>query len=218
MSRFPELALAATLAVAMSAPALAGKLNLGREATPAEIAAWDIDVRPDGQGLPKGKGTPEQGEQIFLEKCSSCHGDFGEGKDRWPVLSGGHGTLKADRPEKTIGSFWPYASTAFDYIRRAMPFGDAQSLTSDEVYALTAFLLNMNEIIKDPKFELNEKTFTTIKMPNVSAFYDDDRETSEKQFWKKNVCMKDCKPKVEITGRAQVLDVTPDSKSGPKVD
>ena len=218
MSRFPKYAIALTATLALAAPAIAGKLNLGREATPQEVAGWDIDVRPDGQGLPKGKGTAEQGEKIFLEQCSSCHGDFGEGKDRWPVLSGGHGTLKADRPEKTIGSFWPYASTTFDYIRRAMPFGNAQSLKPDEIYALTAFLLNMNEVIKDPKFELNESNFTSIKMPNVGAFFDDDRETSEKAFWKKNVCMKDCKPKVEITGRAQVLDVTPDSKSGPRVD
>lgn len=218
MSRFRKLALTTSLMVAMTVPVVAGKLNLGREATSEEIATWDIDVRPDGQGLPKGKGTAEQGEQTFLEKCATCHGDFGEGKDRWPVLSGGHGTLKADRPEKTVGSFWPYASTTFDYIRRTMPFGDAQSLTADEVYALTAFLLNMNEIIKDPKFELNEKTFMSIKMPNVGEFFDDDREASEKHFWKKNVCMKDCKPKVEVTGRAQMLDVTPDSRSGPKVD
>jgi hypothetical protein len=218
MSRFPKVVMAAAILVGLAAPAVAGKLGLGREATPQEVAAWDIDVRPDGQGLPKGKGTAEQGEKIFLEKCASCHGDFGEGKDRWPVLSGGHGTLKADRPEKTIGSFWPYASTVFDYIRRSMPFGDAQSLTADEIFGLTAFLLHMNEVIKDPKFELNEKNFTSIKMPNATTFFDDDRETSEKAFWKKSVCMKDCKSKVDILGRAQVLDVTPDAKTGPRVD
>lgn len=218
MSRFLRPALGAILSIAIAAPAFADRLGLGRQATPEEIAAWDIDVRPDGQGLPKGRGTAEQGETIFLEKCAGCHGDFGEGKDRWPVLSGGHGSLKADRPEKTIGSFWPYPSTVFDYIRRAMPFGDAQSLKVDEIYALTAFLLNMNEVIKDPKFELNEKNFASIKLPNEQAFYDDDRETTEKQFWRKDVCMKSCKQKVEILGHAAVLDVTPDSKTGPKVD
>lgn len=218
MSRFPKVALAAALTLMIALPALANKLGLGREATPQEIAAWDIDVRPDGQGLPKGKGTAEQGEKIYLEKCAACHGDFGEGKDRWPALSGGHGTLKADRPDKTIGSFWPYPSTVFDYIRRSMPFGDAQSLTADEIYGLTAFLLHMNEIIKDPKQELNERNFTAIKMPNAQAFYDDDREIAEKAFWRKSPCMKNCKPAVDVLSRARSLDVTPDSKTGPKVD
>ena len=116
-------------------------------------------MRPDGQGLPNGKGTVAQGETIYLEKCAACHGDFGEGKDRWPVLSGGHGTLKADRPDKTIGSFWPYPSTLFDYIRRAMPFGDAQSLNADETYALTAYLLHLNEIIKDTELRAQRQEF-----------------------------------------------------------
>ena len=109
-------------------------MGLGREATQEEIAAWDIDVRPDGQGLPQGKGTAQQGEDIFQERCATCHGEFGEGRDRWPVLAGGLGTLKNDRPNKTVGSFWPYASTIMDYVRRAMPFGHAQSLTADELY------------------------------------------------------------------------------------
>src|SRR5690606_6760998 len=102
------------------------------------------------------------------------------------------GSLKHDRPDKTVGSFWPDASTLFDYIRRAMPFGNAQSLTPDELYAVTAYILHMNEVIKDQNFELNQKTFTTIKMPNATAFYDDDRETTEKLFWGRKPCMKDC--------------------------
>lgn len=222
MSRLPRLALAValavTLAVAPVAPAGAGKFGLGTPATPEQITAWDIDVRPDGHGLPEGKGTAAQGEEIYLEKCSACHGDFGEGRDRWPVLAGGHGTLTADRPDKTIGSFWPYASTIFDYVRRSMPFGDAQSLTADELYALTAYLLNLNDVIKDPNFELNDKNFATIRMPNEAAFYDDDRERAEKAFWKKNVCMKNCLPEQKIIGRASVIDVTPDGKSAPRVD
>ena len=219
MSKSLKLAAVLATTLLLAGPAAAAKLGLGQLAKPDEIAAWDIDVRPDGQGLPKGKGTVRQGEEIFLEKCAACHGDFGEGRDRWPVLAGGHDTLKSDRPDKTIGSFWPYASTIFDYIRRSMPFGDAQSLTPDETYALTAYLLNLNDIIKDQDFELNEKNFTSIKMPNADTFYLDDREKSEKHFWRKEVCMKNCKPaEPQITGRASVIDVTPDSKSGPRVD
>ncbi len=194
------------------------KLGLGRPATADEIAAWDTDVRPDGRGLPVGKGTVKQGDELFQEKCASCHGEFGQGVGRWPVLAGGARTLKADRPDKTVGSFWPDASTVFDYIKRAMPYGNAQSLSNDEVYALTAYLLSMNDVIKDENFELNDKNFTSIKMPNAAAFFEDDRETSEKQFWNKNPCMKDCRPAPKVTGRAMAIDVTPDGKSGPKVE
>lgn len=194
------------------------KLGLGRPALPEEIKAWDTDVRPDGMGLPVGKGTVKQGDVIFQAQCASCHGEFGEGAGRWPVLAGGAGTLKADRPEKTIGSFWPDLSTAFDYIKRAMPYGNARSLSDDDVYAVVAYLLSMNDIVKDENFELNEKNFTSIKMPNASAFYDDNRETAEKQFWKKDPCMKDCRSAPKVTGRAISVDVTPDNKSGPKVD
>jgi mono/diheme cytochrome c family protein len=194
------------------------KLGLGRAATPEEITAWDTDVRPDGRGLPVGKGTVKQGDDLFQEKCASCHGEFGQGVGRWPVLAGGAGTLKADRPDKTVGSFWPELSTVFDYIKRAMPYGNAQSLTNDEVYALTAYILSMNDVVKDDNFELNEKNFTTIKMPNAAAFFEDDRETSEKQFWNSNPCMKDCRPTPKVTGRAMAIDVTPDGKSGPKVE
>jgi cytochrome c len=218
MSRSLRALIATAVLGATALPAGAGKLGLGREATPEEIAAWDIDVRPDGHGLPRGKGTAQQGEELFQERCAVCHGDFGEGRDRWPVLAGGLGTLKKDRPDKTVGSFWPYASTIMDYVHRAMPFGNAQSLSPDELYSLTAYILQLNEVIKDPNFELNEKNFTTIKMPNEQEFYDDDRESAEKAFWRKDPCMKDCKPSVAITGHASVVDVTPDSKDGPRVD
>lgn len=222
MSRSARLIAAsagALLLAATTASAQQGKLGLGREATAAEIAAWDIDVRPDGHGLPPGKGTAKQGEEIYIAQCAACHGDFGEGKDRWPVLSGGHGSLKHDRPDKTIGSFWPHQSTVFDYIKRAMPFGNSQSLSNDEIYALTAYLLHLNEIIKDPAFELNQKNFLSIRMPNADTFYDDDRETTEKHLWNRLPCMKDClKAPAKVTGRAQVLDVTPDNKTAPRVD
>lgn len=198
---------------------LPAKLGLGRPALPEEIKAWDTDVRADGTGLPGGKGTVKQGDVLFQERCASCHGEFGQGVGRWPVLAGGLGSLKADRPDKTIGSFWPDLSTVFDYIKRAMPYGNAQSLTNDEIYALTAYILSMNDVVKDDNFELNDKNFTSIKMPNAAAFYDDDREIAEKQFWGREPCMKNCRSAApKVTGRAINVDVTPDSKAGPKVD
>jgi mono/diheme cytochrome c family protein len=211
MSRFRKVFVAALGLAALAGAAEAGRLGLGREALPEEVAAWDIDIRPDGQGLPPGKGSVKEGEALFLEKCAACHGEFGEGAARWPVLAGGFGSLKSAAPEKTIGSFWPYASTSFDYIRRAMPFGQAQTLTNDEVYALVAFLLSMNDVVKDD-FVLSRDNFTAVKLPNEDAFYLDDRETTEKHFWRKDPCMTACKDKVEITGRARVIDVTPDDK------
>jgi cytochrome c len=206
-------------ALAQNKPVEPAKIGLGRDATAAEIAGWDIDVRPDGHGLPPGKGTAGQGEETYITQCASCHGDFGEGRDRWPVLAGGIGTLKHDRPDKTIGSFWPHQSTVFDYIRRAMPFGNAQTLSNDEIYALTAYILHMNEVIKDPNFELNQSNFLSLKMPNAENFFDDDRETAEKHFWNRKPCMTDCASSApSVLNRARVLDVTPDSKTGPKVD
>lgn len=218
MSRLPEWALALALAALLATPALAGKLRLGREATPQEVAAWDIDVRPDGQGLPKGKGTVAQGEELFQAQCATCHGEFGEGKDRWPAVAGGLGSLKNDRPDKTVGSFWPYPATVFDYIRRAMPFGNSQSLSPDELYALTAYILFLSDVTKDPKFELSDKNLASVRMPNADRFFDDDREKTEKSFWNKQPCMKDCKKTIEILSRARVLDVTPESKTAPRVD
>ena len=198
----------------VSSAAMAGEkgFGLGRPALPEEVKAWDIDVRPDGQGLPPGKGTVARGEALFLERCAVCHGEFGEGAGRWPPLAGGAGSLKSDNPQKTIGSFWPYVSTAYDYIHRAMPFGDAQSLTPDETYALVAFLLNMSEVV--PKdFELSDKNFASVRLPNEKAFYSDDRPETEKRFWNREPCMKDCKKEAKVVGRARVLDVTPDTEN-----
>jgi cytochrome c len=221
MSKYPELALALALVVAVpaaAASAKAGELKVGRPALPEEIAAWDIDVRPDGKGLPTGHGTVKEGEAIFQQRCAYCHGEFGEGAGRWPELAGGQGTLKDERPLKTVGSYWPYTSTVFDFVRRAMPFGNAQSLTVDETYAVVAYVLNLNDIVKDEDFELNERNLASVKLPNVAGFYDDDRDTTERAFWKKQACMKDCKPPVHITSHARVLDVTPDAKTAPKVE
>lgn len=217
MLKSPKALWVAVAIIAFTAPALAGKIGLGREALPEEVAAWDIDVRPDGAGLPAGKGSVKDGEQLYLQQCASCHGEFGEGAGRWPVLVGGQGSLKGEAPEKTIGSFWPYASTTFDYIRRAMPYGNARSLSDDDVYALTAFLLNQNGVVKDD-FVLSKENFAKIKLPNEQAFYDDDRETVERHFWKKDPCMKDCKSDVKVTGRARMIDVTPEDGKTMKVE
>ncbi|MGL4242334.1 MAG: c-type cytochrome [Beijerinckiaceae bacterium] len=194
------------------------KVGLGRVAHPDEVKAWDIDVRPDGQGLPPGKGSVKQGEELYMTQCAACHGEFGESAGRWPMLAGGRGSLKNEGPEKTVGSFWPFASTTFDYIKRAMPYGNARSLSDDEVYAITAYVLFLNDVVKED-FELDRENFTAVKLPNVGGFYDDDRETTEKHFWRKDPCMKNCKPEpAKVTGRARVLDVTPESKTAPKVD
>ena len=198
----------------VAGPAFAGKLGLGREATPAEIAAWDIDVRPDGQGLPEGKGDVATGEEVFQEKCASCHGEFGEGIDRWPVLAGGQDSLSSDDPVKTIGSYWPYLSTVYDYIYRAMPFGDAQSLTADETYAIVAYLLNLNDVVEDD-FVLSKENFASIRLPNEKGFTEDNRPDIAS---KSEPCTKNCKTDVKITMRARILDVTPDDESNPSAN
>jgi cytochrome c2 len=208
MSRFLK---GLTLAALVAIPAQAGQLGLGREATQSEIAAWDIDVRPDGQGLPGGRGTVADGEEIFVERCAVCHGDFGEGVGRWPVLAGGHDTLKDDRPVKTIGSYWPYLSTVWDYVNRAMPFGDAQSLSDDEVYAITAYLLYLNDVVDDEEFELSRDNFTEIQLPNAENFFADPRPDFA-VLAAGAPCMENCKAMVEITAHAAVLNVTPDEE------
>jgi S-disulfanyl-L-cysteine oxidoreductase SoxD len=205
--------------LAASALAESKKLNIGREATSNEIAGWDIAIRPDGRGLPPGKGTVKEGEALYLERCAACHGEFGESAGRWPILSGGNGTLSSHDPVKSIGSYWPYASTVMDYIRRSMPFGNAQSLTNDELYAVTAYVLYLNDVIKDEEFELNRENFTKLKLPNEPNFFDDDRETAEKEFWKKEPCMANCLPgEARVVGRARAIDVTPETGKGPKVE
>ncbi len=210
MSRFLKFLMLAAL---VAAPASAGQLGLGREAAPEEIAAWDIDIRPDGMGLPEGSGTVMDGEEIFAERCAVCHGDFGEGRDRWPVLAGGQDSLTAERPEKTIGSYWPYLSTVWDYVHRTMPFGDAQSLTDDEVYAITAYLLYLNDLVDD-EFELSRANFTEIRLPNEDNLFDDPRPDTPLAA-DSPPCMTECKDEVRITMRAAVLDVTPEDGANP---
>lgn len=206
MSRFLK---GACIAALFAGPVAAEPLGLGHDVTPDEIAVWDIDVRPDGLGLPQGRGTVEQGEEIFTAKCAVCHGDFGEAVGRWPVLAGGQGSLTNARPVKTIGSYWPYLSTVYDYVSRAMPFGEGQSLEVDEVYAITAYLLYLNDEVDDD-FELSSENFVQTRLPNEDAFKSDDRPETELAVFTGEPCMENCKDSVEITMRAAVLDVTPE--------
>ena len=218
MSRWASRVAAAVLfALAASAHAQTKKdaardYGIGRAISAEQIAGWDIDVRPDGQGAPPGRGSVKDGEKVYLDKCAACHGEFGESAGRWPQIAQGKGTLASHDPVKTVGSYFPYLSSVFDYIRRAMPFGDAESLSGDELYAVTAYVLSLNDIVDD-KFVLSKDTWGNVKMPNQGGFYDDDREKTEKTFWKPNPCMKDCRGPVKITGHAQAVDVTPDEKT-----
>jgi S-disulfanyl-L-cysteine oxidoreductase SoxD len=156
-----------TVAVIAHARAADGP-NLGREASPAEVAGWDISIPPDGSGLPPGGGTAAAGAAVYAAKCQSCHGEKGAGQpnDR---LAGGQGTLAGPTPVRTVGSYWPYATTVFDYVRRAMPYQEPQSLTNDEVYAVTAYLLHLNGVIAEGDV-MNAQTLPQVKMPNRDNF------------------------------------------------
>jgi len=195
-----------TVVTEFNAPATqpVGHYGYGKDASPEEIAGWDIDIRPDGMGLPPGSGTPEDGELLYEEKCAICHGSFGEGVGRYPVLAGGEGTLKEPRPEKTIGSFWPYASTLWDYIHRAMPFAEPESLGDDEVYAISAYVLYLNDLI-DYEFELNQDNLAAIEMPNKDGFFLDDRPDTVNEL-----CMSNCKDPatIKITSEPTLTDET----------
>jgi mono/diheme cytochrome c family protein len=149
--------------------ALAEGPDLGKVASPEEIASWDVSISPDGAGLPPGSGTPQQGEQIYLAKCVGCHGEKGAGKPN-DQLVGGLGSLgPGQAPVKTVGSFWPYATTVFDYVRRAMPLNDPKSLRDDEVYAVVAYLLQLNGVIGEND-TMDAKTLPAVRMPNRDGF------------------------------------------------
>jgi len=172
---------------ALSAEELAG-LNLGRLAAPQEVAAWNIDVFPDGAGYPPGKGSVAAGARLYQTACLACHGVNleGGGPGLGPALAGGQGSLATEKPLKTIGSYWPYASTVFDYVRRTMPFQAPQSLSSDEVYSLTAYILNRNGILPEDA-EVDAAALARVRMPNAAGFYVDDRPDAQNPR-----CMRDC--------------------------
>ena len=168
MSTLKQLTLAAALAI-VAAPALAQAPQFGQPISPADLAPWDISIGPDGAGLPAGRGTPAQGATVYAAKCQACHGEKGAGgpNDR---LVGGQGTLEAGKaPVKTVGSYWPYATTLFDYIRRAMPLNESKTLRDDEVYALAAYILALNRIIGEDDV-MDAKTLPQVRMPNRDGF------------------------------------------------
>ena len=150
-----------------------GPYGIGRTASAAEIAGWNIDVGPEGRGLPSGSGSVSHGHEVFQNQCAACHGDKGQGGvgDR---LVGGQGTLATSNPVRTVGSYWPYAPTLFDYIRRAMPQNAPQSLSNEDVYAVSAYILHLNGLLPADAV-LDARSMAAIKMPNRNMFVGDSR-------------------------------------------
>jgi mono/diheme cytochrome c family protein len=147
--------------------------DIGTPMTAADVAAWNIDIAPDGRGLPAGSGDVAMGAQVFASKCAACHGAAGQGGLGDPLV-GGRGTLTSAKPKRTVGSYWPYATTLFDYINRAMPYNAPKSLSPDEVYAVCAFLLNQNGILAGDA-RLDERSLPKVPMPNRNGFVGDPR-------------------------------------------
>src|ERR1700760_4314107 len=175
----------AGLLSSLTGAAAQGPYGIGRTATPAAIAGWNIDVGRDGRGLPPGSGTVSHGKDVFAQQCAACHGDKGDGGvgDR---LVGGQGTLATSKPVRTVGSYWPYAPTLFDYIRRAMPQNAPESLSNDDVYAVSAYILHLNGLLPADG-TIDAKTMGTIKMPNRDGFDSDPRPDV-----KNPACMNGC--------------------------
>lgn len=209
-SRKRALLLCAGMVAAAASIALAGEpgyYGYGEPATPAQIAGWDIDARgEDGVGLPAGSGTVHRGTEVYAEQCAACHGTFGEGEGRFPKLVGGAGTLRHDRPELTVGSYWPFAPTLWDYINRAMPMPAPHTLSADDVYALTAYILNLNEIVPS-EFVADRESLPKVKMPNRDNFlWTDPRpDTMAKP------CMSECADPadIQIASTAEGKKLTP---------
>ncbi|MFL9947617.1 cytochrome c [Paraburkholderia agricolaris] len=166
-------ALASCSTVAPGDRSAGGGHEIGSPLTEQDLAAWNIDVAPDGRGLPAGSGDVATGAHVFAAKCAACHGAQGEG-GLGDQLVGGQGTLTSAKPKRTVGSYWPYATTLFDYIRRAMPYNAPESLSADEVYALSAFLLNRNGIVQADT-RLDAASLPRVVMPNRGGFVADPR-------------------------------------------
>jgi len=183
-----KVSITALAALLLTCPARAetpGPFGIGRVATPAEIAGWNIDIGRDGSGLPPGSGTVSHGRAVFEQQCAACHGAKGQG-GVGDKLVGGQGTLATAKPVRTVGSYWPYAPTLFDYIRRAMPQNAPQSLSNDDVYAVSAYVLNLNGL-SPADATLDAKSLAAIKMPNRDGFSGDPRPDV-----KNPACMSGC--------------------------
>jgi cytochrome c len=172
------LLLATTAAASDTAPETSSdgavRYNVGEPLARDRIATLDISVLPTGEGLPDGAGTAREGAKVYAAHCAACHGDRGEGRGEFAALVGGRGTLSTDRPLLTVGSYWPTATTVFDYIRRAMPYNTPGVLTNDEVYAVTAWILEKNDILSKGTV-LDERTLPKVRMPNRDGFVPDPR-------------------------------------------
>lgn len=169
------------------------RYGIGTVPTPEQVQGWAIAVRPDGRGLPPGKGSVKEGDEIYAGACATCHGTFGEGAGRYPKLAG-EGSLTGDRPEQTVGTYWPYATTLFDYINRAMPFPSPHMLEPDQVYAVTAFVLNLNNIVGDD-FVADRDRLPKVRMPNRDGFiWTDPRPDTHDQ-----PCMSNCRKPADVS-------------------
>ena len=170
-SRRIVIAVGAASLVACAAQAPSRQPAFGAAVSAEEIARWDISIPPSGAGLPAGSGTAKQGAAVYAAKCLACHGEKGAGKPA-DALAGGIGSLATARPVRTVGSYWPYATTLFDYVRRAMPLTNPLSLTDDEVYAVSAYVLFLNGIVGEDAV-MNAQTLPQVKMPNRDGFVSD---------------------------------------------
>ena len=150
------------------------KYGVGRTPTPDELRSWNISIAPDGKGLPEGRGTAAEARETFANRCAKCHGDHGQGKEDAFPLAGGQGTLKSPKPLRTVGSYWPYATTIYDYISRAMPFDRPGTLTREQVYSLTGYVLYLNGLVKETDV-IDAHTLPKIRMPNRDGFVPDPR-------------------------------------------
>ena len=170
MSMHEKLALAAAIALGLSVANAADAPRFGQPISPADLAAWDISIAPNGVGLPPGSGTPAKGAKVYADRgCALCHGENGSGGPGGPLVGGGPLNSTDRDPVKLIGNYWPYATTIFDFTRRAMPWQQPKTLSDDEVYALTAYILALNKIIGENDV-MNAETLPKVKMPNRDGF------------------------------------------------
>jgi cytochrome c len=183
-----------------------GFYKIGTTPTPAQVTGWTITVYPNGVGLPPGQGTVSQGEKLYGQDCAMCHGTFAEGKNGYPQLVGGVGSLKTATQTKTLGSYWPFSNTVWDYINRAMPFYAPHTLKPDQVYALTAYLLNMNGIVHS-NFVANAQSVADVKMPDRKGWNWKDPRPVTHNVACMNNCVKSGTPK--ITSNAVTMNLTP---------